>query len=97
MSRETFVEKQRREAGEKPAPKRGRPSMNLTYEEKEKRKKMSNQKSKEKQELINLAINNALLEKFKKEKQRCAKTFGFELSHKQFLQILLNDHQDKEI
>ena len=93
MSRETFVEKQRRESGEKPAPKRGRPSMNLSEEERKERHKASSIRSKEKLKLINLAIDEPLLGLFKEEKAKRSKQYGFDLSHKQFLKVLLQDHR----
>jgi len=96
MSRETFVEKQRRLAGEVPVPKRGRPSMNLSEEEKRERHKASSIKSKAKLKLINLAIDEPLLGLFKEEKARRSKQYGFELSHKQFLKVLLRDHGDRK-
>ena len=75
---------------------RGRPSLNLTSEEKTERRRQTVLKSREKLDTVNLSIDGDLLEKFKTAKTLQSKEWGVDLTNKQFFKLLIALHYESK-
>lgn len=70
--------------------KAGRPKLDLTDEERKERQRAANLRSKEKHGLHNITLDNATFDRLNSAKEKMGKKFGFELTNKQFMTIMLN-------
>ena len=70
--------------------KAGRPKLDLTDAERKERQRAANLRSKEKNGVHNITMDDDTYNRFQSAKSTMSSKYGFELSNKQILTIMLN-------